>query len=96
VKRLKKQANQTPWAFDEAPLDTIRRNLWVTPYYEEDMTALAELVGVEKVLFGSDWPHGEGLARPTAFVEELQGFDDDAIRRIMRGNALDLLGPGPR
>ena len=25
VKRLKKQANQTPWVFDEAPLDTLRR-----------------------------------------------------------------------
>ena len=63
VKRLKKQANQTPWDFEEAPLDTMRRNLWVTPYYEEDVSALAELIGVEKILFGSDWPHGEGLAR---------------------------------
>jgi predicted TIM-barrel fold metal-dependent hydrolase len=92
VKRLKKQANQTPWDFEEAPLDTMRRNIWVTPYYEEDVAALAELIGVEKILFGSDWPHGEGLAEPTDFVKELQGFSDADVRKIMRDNALDLLG----
>ena len=36
-KRLRKQANQTPWVFAEDPLDTIRRHVWVTPYYEEDI-----------------------------------------------------------
>jgi predicted TIM-barrel fold metal-dependent hydrolase len=91
AKRLKKQANQTPWDFEEAPLDTLRRNLWVTPYYEEDIAALAELLGVDKVLFGSDWPHGEGLAQPLDFVKELHAFDEADVRRIMRDNALDLL-----
>ncbi|WP_285222913.1 SDR family NAD(P)-dependent oxidoreductase [Frankia nepalensis] len=57
-----------------------------------DIQALAELVGVERILFGSDWPHGEGLAEPTDFVKELHGFDDAAVRRIMRDNALELLG----
>jgi predicted TIM-barrel fold metal-dependent hydrolase len=92
AKRLKKQANQTPWAFKEPPLDVLRRNVWVTPYYEEDLHALAELIGVDRVLFGSDWPHGEGLAEPLQFAKELAGFDDVAVRKIMRDNALELLG----
>jgi predicted TIM-barrel fold metal-dependent hydrolase len=91
VKRLKKQANQTPWVFKEDPLEQIRRNVWVTPYYEEDLHALADLIGVERILFGSDWPHGEGLAEPTDFAKELSGFDEHAVRRIMRDNALELL-----
>ena len=91
AKRLKKQANQTPWDFEEAPLDTLRRNIWVTPYYEEDLTALAELIGVDRILFGSDWPHGEGLANPTDFTKELHAFDEGDVRRILRDNALDLL-----
>jgi len=94
VKRLMKQANQTPWAFAESPLEIIRHHVWVTPYYEEDMRKLADLLGVQRVLFGSDWPHGEGLARPTDFVKELHAFSDDEVRRIMRDNCLDLLGPG--
>jgi predicted TIM-barrel fold metal-dependent hydrolase len=95
AKRLKKQANQTPWVFKEDPLDVIRRNVWVTPYYEEDLASLAELIGVEHILFGSDWPHGEGLAEPTDFVKELDEFSAADVRKIMRDNALDLLGDRP-
>jgi predicted TIM-barrel fold metal-dependent hydrolase len=92
VKRLKKQANQTPWSFTDDPLDTIREHVWTTPYCEEDFHALADLLGVDRILFGSDWPHGEGLAQPLDFTKELDGFDDDEVRKIMRDNCLELLG----
>jgi predicted TIM-barrel fold metal-dependent hydrolase len=91
-KRLRKQANQTPWVFAEDPLDTLRRHVWVTPYLEEDLVALAELVGVERILFGSDWPHGEGVAQPLDFTKELGGFDEAAVQRIMHDNCIELLG----
>jgi predicted TIM-barrel fold metal-dependent hydrolase len=94
VKRLRKQANQTPWVFAEDPLDTIREHVWVAPYFEEDLAELAELMGTERILFGSDWPHGEGLARPLDFAKELTGFDDAAVRRVMRENCLALLRAG--
>ncbi len=92
VKRLKKQANQTPWAFADDPHDTIRQHVWTTPYCEEDFHALAELLGVDRILFGSDWPHGEGLAQPLDFEKELDGFSEDEVRMIMRDNCLELLG----
>jgi predicted TIM-barrel fold metal-dependent hydrolase len=92
VKRLRKLANQTPSAFAEDPADTVRRHIWVTPYLEEDLSALRELVGIDRVLFGSDWPHGEGLAEPLSFLEELTGFDDHAVARVMRENARQLIG----
>ena len=92
AKRLKKQANQTPWIFKEHPLDVLRRNVWVTPYYEEDIAALDDLIGVERILFGSDWPHGEGLAEPLDFAKELHAFEPTDVRKIMRDNALQLLG----
>jgi predicted TIM-barrel fold metal-dependent hydrolase len=94
AKRLRKQANQTPWVFPEDPLDTIRRHVWVVPYCEEDFEALSDLIGTERILFGSDWPHGEGLAHPLDFAKELQGFDGAEIRRMMRDNCLELLGIG--
>ena len=56
------------------------------PYLEEDLAALAELIGVERILFGSDWPHGEGVAQPLDFAKELGGFDEQAVQRIMRDN----------
>ena len=92
VKRLRKQANQTPWVFPDDPLDTLRRHVWVTPYLEEDLGALADLIGVERILFGSDWPHGEGCARPLDFLRDLGGFDEAAVRRIMHENGAEFLG----
>ena len=92
VKGLRKQQNRTPWVFVEDPLDTVRRHVWVTPYYEEDLRRLADTIGIDRVLFGSDWPHGEGLADPAGYVDELEAFDPDEVERIMRGNAAFLLG----
>jgi predicted TIM-barrel fold metal-dependent hydrolase len=92
VKHLRKKANQAPWAFVEDPLDTLRRHVWTTPYLEEDLGALAELLGVERILFGSDWPHGEGTALPLDFADELGGFSDAERQRIMHDNVVELLG----
>lgn len=92
VKRLRKQRNQTPWIFHEDPLDTVRRHVWVTPYLEEDLRALANLIGAERILFGSDWPHGEGVAEPLDFAVELAAFSDAEKQRILRDNCLELLG----
>ena len=92
VKHLKKQANQTPHVFTEDPHETIRRHVWTTPYLEEDLAALAEVLGTDRILFGSDWPHGEGVALPLDFAIELGGFDDAGRERILRTNVLELLG----
>ena len=92
LKGLRKQANRTPWLFPEDPLDTIRQHVSITPYYEDDIRKLADTIGVERVLFGSDWPHGEGLAEPAAFVDELEAFTPDEVQRIMRQNCAELVG----
>jgi predicted TIM-barrel fold metal-dependent hydrolase len=92
MKALRKQANRTPWLFAEDPLDTIKQHVWVTPYYEEDLRKLADTIGVERVLFGSDWPHGEGLAEPAQFIDELGDFTPDEKRRVMRDNCAELVG----
>ena len=91
IKRLKKAANSHPRLFPEDPVEQLRNNVWIAPYYEDDLPELASVIGVEKILFGSDWPHGEGLENPVSFTEELAGFSADDIRKVMRDNALDLL-----
>ena len=78
--------------FAEDPLDTIRAHVWVTPYYEEDLRTLADLIGVERILFGSDWPHGEGLADPLDFVKELDGFERRRGAQDHARQRLELLG----
>jgi predicted TIM-barrel fold metal-dependent hydrolase len=43
------------------------------------------------VLFGSDYPHPEGLADPAAFADELDGVDDVFLRKFMGGNLARLM-----
>jgi predicted TIM-barrel fold metal-dependent hydrolase len=51
---------------------------------------LRDLLGAERLLMGSDYPHAEGLATPTDYVYELKDFSEAEVRRVMRDNALEL------
>jgi predicted TIM-barrel fold metal-dependent hydrolase len=81
-----------PQDFLEDPVAVFKRAIHVSPFWEEDLGALAELIGVERVLFGSDYPHPEGLADPASYVDELAGLPDDTVRKIMGGNLARLMG----
>src|ERR1700722_1055027 len=80
-----------PQEFAENPVELIRRNIYISPFWEEDLGALADLLGVEHVLFGSDFPHPEGLADPASYVDELAGLDQESVRKIMGGNLARLM-----
>jgi predicted TIM-barrel fold metal-dependent hydrolase len=90
-KRLRKKANQSPGLFADHPTDTLRAKVFTTPYAEDDIPALVERIGVDNVLFGSDWPHGEGLADPCSFRDLLAGLSESDVARIMRGNLAGLI-----
>ena len=76
----------------EEPVSVFKRNVHVSPFWEEDLVALADLIGEERVLFGSDYPHPEGLREPIDFAHKLEGCDPTTTRKVMRGNTADLLG----
>lgn len=96
LRGLGKSFKMQPDAFPGGdPRETIRRHVWVSPYYEDDVRRLTDLIGADRVLFGSDYPHAEGLADPTSYVEDLAGFSDDDVRRIMHDNAAGLVAPAP-
>jgi predicted TIM-barrel fold metal-dependent hydrolase len=83
------------WRFGVPPLtpsETFRQNVWVAPFFEDDVVALAQRIGSGHVLNGSDYPHPEGLEWPLEFVEELDGLSAADIRRIMRDNFAALVG----
>ena len=89
---LEKAFKQRPSAFDGVdPVQQLRDHVSVSPYYEDDIRGVVDVLGVDRVLFGSDWPHAEGLAEPATFVDDLAGFDDAEIRKIMRENGLALV-----
>jgi predicted TIM-barrel fold metal-dependent hydrolase len=83
-----------PQDFPEDPLVAIRRNVYISPFWEEDPGELAKLIGEDHVLFGSDYPHPEGLAEPASFIDDLSHLPDELVRKIMGGNMAALMGVG--
>ena len=75
----------------ERPSEVFKRHFWISPFPEEDIIGLTELIGVERVLFGSDWPHAEGTEAPLDYASYLEGLEPSAARRIMSQNGLELL-----
>jgi len=94
LRNLRDAHGKMPFAFDRHPVDQFRRQVWVAPYYEDDMARLKDELGIDRLLFGSDFPHTEGLPEPTDFVKDIPTFDAAETRAIMRDNVLDLLGIG--
>ena len=81
----------TPGAFAEDPVEVFKRNVYIHPFHEEDPRELIKLIGHEHVLFGSDFPHPEGLADPVSFVDEISDLPEEQVAMIMGGNLGRLL-----
>ena len=91
VRKLKKAYGQLPSAFQRDPLDALREHCWVAPYYEDDIDLLRDLIGAERILFGSDYPHAEGLAVPNEFRLLVENLPKDQQRWILRDNGFSLV-----
>ena len=96
LKRLRTISIQLPGTFAQDPYELFMEHVWVSPFFEDDVYALVERVGASRVVFGSDYPHVEGLAQPADFVKEIDRLPADDIRRIMRDNARELVTPKTR
>ncbi|MEQ8841874.1 MAG: amidohydrolase family protein [Acidimicrobiales bacterium] len=84
--KMKGMGRNGPWPGGYVagrPSDIVKEKVFVSPYHEEDIPALCEVIGASQVLFGSDYPHAEGLAEPLAFRDALDGLDADPQRLIM-------------
>jgi predicted TIM-barrel fold metal-dependent hydrolase len=83
-----------PQEFTEHPVEVFLRNVYVNPFWEDDVHELVDLIGANHVMFGSDYPHPEGLAEPLQYFEMLDKAEVSQAdqRLIMSDNANGLLG----
>ena len=70
---------------------TLPYSLFDADNYEDGMSDLIDLVGVDRVLFASDFPHPEGLAQPTHFADALGHLQLEDQAKIMGGNLSRLV-----
>jgi predicted TIM-barrel fold metal-dependent hydrolase len=88
--------SHSPWPggrLAERASDVFAAHVFVNPFPEEDHSELLRWLPAERILFGSDWPHPEGIPEPRAYPDYLPAGTPAAdIRKLMRDNARELLG----
>jgi len=89
-RKLRTTARRMPGYFSEDPVATFRRHIWINPFWEDDVDEIVNLMGDDRVIFGSDWPHVEGLPEPSDWVTELQKQPPESVTRIMGANTREL------
>lgn len=89
--RLKLAHGQMPKAFKEHPIETFRRHIFVAPFYEDDTADLKMRIPANRILFGSDFPHPEGLAEPLDYLKEFTTYNDAELKNVFHSNLKGLL-----
>ena len=79
-------------AMEEPPSAYYRRQVFSCFFKDDVGVELIDKIGVENALFECDYPHQDGTWPHTRDVAEkaLAGLSDDAVHKILRGNAIRL------
>ncbi|MBA3054001.1 MAG: amidohydrolase [Sphingomonadales bacterium] len=89
--RLNHVFGQMPKAFAEHPLETFRRHIFVAPFYEDSTEELKQYIPANRILFGSDFPHPEGLANPLDYLNDFSTFSEGEVKQVFHSNMKGLL-----
>jgi predicted TIM-barrel fold metal-dependent hydrolase len=76
------------------PSEYCRRNVWVSSLLIGGDVERRHDIGMDRLMWGADFPHHEGTAPYTRRVLRglLQGVPEDEIRTLLAGNAAELYG----
>jgi predicted TIM-barrel fold metal-dependent hydrolase len=91
LEKFEKLHARKPQLFEEDPVAVFKRNIWVHPFHEEDPKGLIDLVGVDRVCFGSDYPHPEGMYDPVTYVDDIASLPRADQAKIMGGNLAGIM-----
>ncbi len=73
--------------FDEDPVEVFNRNVWVHAFHEPDPKGLIDLgIPVDHIMFGSDFPHPEGMGDPLAYSTIVADLPFEQQALIMGGS----------
>jgi predicted TIM-barrel fold metal-dependent hydrolase len=78
---------------ERRPWDYFRDNFWVTFWFEKvGPMKLLETIGIDKVLFETDFPHPTALYPGVQehIVQTLGGYSHDVRKRVLERNAVEL------
>lgn len=94
IRRLRASYGKTPQSYRRDPVESFHDQVWVAPFYEDDVEATLAVLGPDRIILGSDWPHPEGLPEPAKAALDFAVLGDDVVRLAMRDNLAALVGHG--
>ncbi len=78
--------------FEEAPSETAKRHIKVSPFADEPVGWIIENIGPDMLVFASDYPHPEGTGNPIAkFERNMPNCDAVTMDKFYHGNMLELM-----
>ena len=89
--RLDRAHGQMPQAFSKHPRDQFIEHIFVSPFYEDDVGDLKQHIPVERIVFGSDFPHVEGVQEPLNYLGDFGDYSPDELEKIFSSNIKGLL-----
>jgi predicted TIM-barrel fold metal-dependent hydrolase len=92
-RKLRSQDKKMPGYFGEDPVEQFRRHVWINPFWEDDLETVVSLMGADRVIFGSDWPHIEALPHPLDYLPETKPLSPEDRRLVLHDNAVALAQP---
>ena len=64
----------------------------IAPYPEESISRILDVLSPDCLVFGSDFPHPEGLPDPVTYVNQLHDLSEADQQKIMSTNLAGFLG----
>ncbi|HEX9506512.1 MAG TPA: amidohydrolase family protein [Acidimicrobiia bacterium] len=73
------------------PSDIFREHFVVAPFPEESVNRTLEVLSIDQLVFGSDFPHAEGLDDPSKYIATIAALSEEDQKKMMRDNMADFL-----
>jgi predicted TIM-barrel fold metal-dependent hydrolase len=85
--KLQRAQDESAVLFDENPVEVFNRNVWVHAFHEPNPKGLIDMgIPADHIMFGSDFPHPEGMADPLAYAAVVEDLPMDVQAMIMGGS----------
>jgi predicted TIM-barrel fold metal-dependent hydrolase len=93
--KLQRVYDRSAVLFDENPVEVFNRQVLVHIFHEPNPQGIIDLgIPVDHLMFGSDFPHPEGMADPLAYYEMVKDLPMEQQELIMGGSIEKALKVG--
>jgi len=95
VRRMQDAYERSPVLFDEDPFEAFKRTVYIHIFHEPNPQGLLDIgLPADRLMFGSDFPHPEGLGDPLAYSEIVEPLSVEDQELIMGGTLSKALKVG--